>query len=110
MSNVKKVKIQGWFKDTMERSKERDDFQMLIGSLNMPHYGLDFEWTGDESKYTEKNQYGGHDFAFQYTIIGTEAISFDALRDMVKKLRSVGIVDRAIVRDIEEKTVWAKIA
>ena len=110
MANVKDVNIRGWFKDPMERSKERDDFQMLIGSLNMPHYGLNFEWTGREAKSVEKNKHGGVDFSYQYVISGAEAISFDALKFMVETLRKVGTVDTATARDMENGGDWTKVA
>lgn len=121
MSNVKEVRIRGEMTfDAFPLGTDGGDAGArviherivgLLGWLNMPTFGLRIVWSRGVPGGMRfiPNERGGATAMYRYTISGSEAVSWEALADMVALLSKVGEVHQAQARDIENDGDWCAI-
>jgi hypothetical protein len=116
MANVKDVHIEGFIHyagETLENGEDyrkgvQDDMVMsMLSYLNLPAVGIRILYTGD--KLSVDNEHGGKTTFYHFIISGQEAIWKEVLAEWVVAIMRVGVVLKATVQDIEERSQDVRI-
>ena len=85
MSNAKKVIIEGRMPFDCNENKEVASW---LASMNTPMFGLRITW-GTQPHWVPNNM-GGRTGFFDFTILGIEAVSYDAFEELKKAILTIG--------------------
>lgn len=111
MANVKELKIEGFIHhaaETLEhgedyRKGQQDDMVMgMLAYLNLPSVGIRITYSG--SKIMVANEHKGRTAFYHFIVSGQEALWHEVPVEWVKAIMRVGVVLKATVEDIEERS------
>ena len=96
MSNTKKIIIEGTLPFNCA---ENENIKGWLASMNSPCFGLRIKWSG--SPKTVPNEHGGQTAMYDFKIEGTEAVSYDAIEELVDSILEIGELEYKRVVDLD---------
>jgi len=106
MSNVKEIQVQGTI--PFDAHQHGDGWKGWLAEMNTPVFGFRILYLGEPVMVP--NNHRGATATYQFNISGAEAVSWDALKDLVSCVKIAGgSIQSAKARDIENNGPWCPI-